>query len=112
MGIRASNIIIPDKIEKVIDLSKIKAVKTLLVFYASWCPHCKTSLPQLNEYQNTHKDLEILAISLDNKKEDWTEFIIDNKIELTNLNDPNGWDGKAASDYYIYATPTMFLLDN
>ena len=42
VGIIAPNIIMPDKDGKVIDLSKIKSDKTLLVFYASWCPHCQT----------------------------------------------------------------------
>ena len=68
-------------------------------------------LPQLNEFGKANKKIEILAISLDNKHEDWIKFIEDNKLELININDPNGWDGTAASDYYIYATPTMFLLD-
>lgn len=28
-----------------------------------------------------------------------------------NVCDLKGWDGKAAIDYFIYATPTMFLVD-
>ena len=83
-----------------------------MVFYASWCPHCQTLLPQLNELSKKQQGIELLAISLDGKQEDWLKFIEDNNLELININDPNGWDGTAASDYYIYATPTMFLLDS
>jgi thiol-disulfide isomerase/thioredoxin len=102
----------PDKDGKVIDLSKIQSDKALLVFYASWCPHCQELLPKLNEFSKSNKTIEILAISLDSKQEDWIKFIDDNKLEFTNLNNPNGWDGTTASDYFIYATPTMFLLDS
>ena len=112
IGTKAPNFIMSDKDGKVIDLSKIKSNKTLLVFYASWCPHCKELLPQLNEFRKSNKKIEILAISLDSKQEDWIKFIDNNEIELLNLNDPNGWDGTTASDYYIYATPTMFLLES
>ena len=34
-----------------------------------------------------------------------------NKLDLININDPNGWEGHLASEFLIYATPTMFLLD-
>jgi hypothetical protein len=27
------------------------------------------------------------------------------------VNDPKGWGGRVASDYYIYATPTMISVD-
>jgi len=111
VGTKAPNLIMPDQDGKVMDLSKINSDKTFLVFYASWCPHCQTLLPRLNEFKKSNKSFEVLAISLDNKKEDWLKFINENCSDLTNLNDQNGWDGTVASDYYIYATPTMFLLD-
>ena len=34
-----------------------------------------------------------------------------NMNEWMNVCDLKGWDGKAATDYFIYATPTMFLVD-
>ncbi len=111
VGTKAPNLKMPDKDGKVIDLSTIDSVQTLLIFYASWCPHCKTLLSQLNEFSTTQTNIEILAISLDSNREDWIKFIGKHSLEFTNLNDPNGWDGTVASDYYIYATPTMFLLD-
>ncbi|MCB9250260.1 MAG: TlpA family protein disulfide reductase [Ignavibacteriales bacterium] len=111
VGTRAPNIIIPNKEGNVIDLSKINTDKTLIVFYASWCLYCKKLVPRLDEYYTTNKEITILAISLDSNKDDWIKFIKENKIELVNINDPNGWDGTAASDYYIYATPSMFLLN-
>ena len=112
VGTKAPNFIMPDKDGKVIYLSRIKAEKILLVFYASWCPHCQKLLPKLAKWYKKQNGLKVLAISLDGKKEDWVKFVKDNKLNFININDPNGWDGDLASDYFIYATPTMFLLDS
>jgi thioredoxin-related protein len=101
----------PDLDGMVVDLYSIQASKTLLVFYSSQCPHCQILLPQLNESQKRNNDLKIVAVSLDDKKDQWLKFVGDNNLEMININDPNGWEGDLASIFYIYATPTMFLLD-
>lgn len=112
IGNAVPNIIMNDINGKQVELNIISTEKTVIVFYASWCPHCKELLPKLNELkkQNGNK-LEIVAISLDEKKDDLINFVNTNCSNLINVSDLKGWEGKAANDYYIYATPTMFLLD-
>jgi hypothetical protein len=56
--------------------------------------------------------LKIMAISIDTSKSDWLTFIQKNKFNWTNVSDLQGWNGKAATDYYLYATPTMFIVNN
>jgi peroxiredoxin len=107
VGALAPNIIIPDSLGKSIELYKINTTKTLLIFYASWCPHCKELIPKLR----TLKNIEILAVSLDTSRVDWLNFVNGNSLKYLNVSDQKGWDGKAAGDYFIYATPTMFVLD-
>ena len=113
IGAVVPNIVLPNLDGREIDLKKIPKEKVLIVFYASWCPHCKDLLPKLNELKKsqTGNKLEVLAVSLDNKKEDWASFVKDNCSNLVNVSDLKGWEGKAANDYFIYATPTMFLID-
>jgi peroxiredoxin len=114
VGSTAPEITLPDSIGRQIKLSKINAGKILVVFYASWCPHCKELLPQLNKMvkNQTEKNIEVFAISLDTKREDWLNFISANCQSLINVSDLTGWDSKAATDYFIYATPSMFLIDS
>jgi len=113
IGAIAPNIILTDADGKEINLSKLNNEKTLVVFYASWCRHCNELIPKLNELykeQNT-KSLEVFAISVDTTKSDWINFIKKNNLNWINVFAENGWDSKAASDYHLYATPSMFLLD-
>ena len=55
---------------------------------------------------------EVVAVSLDEKRDDWLNFISENNLDWINLSDLKGWESKASADYYIYATPTMFMLDS
>ncbi|MFC2083517.1 thioredoxin-like domain-containing protein [Bacteroidota bacterium] len=109
----APNIILPDTSGELINLADIEADKILIVFYASWCPHCKDLLPQLTELYNnqTVKSLNVISVSLDTDRSEWLNFIKSNNLNWVNVSDLKGWNSKAASDYYIYATPTMFLVD-
>ena len=113
IGNPVPNIILPDNNGKKIELSKIKAEKTLVLFYASWCPHCQEIVPKINQLYKDQKvkHTEVLAISIDTSKQDWINFVKTNKLNWINVSDLKGWFGKTAKDYFIYATPTMFLLN-
>jgi peroxiredoxin len=114
IGALVPQIIIPDANNKEVDLYDINKDKTLIIFYASWCPHCQELLPKINNLYSNHKDakLKILAISIDTNKTDWLNFVEKNDFKWINVSDLKGWYGKAAQDYYLYATPTMFIVDN
>jgi len=110
VGTTAPNIILLDENGDEINLATIEAERILLIFYASWCPHCKDLLPEIHKLYKEKKSFEVVAISLDEKKEDWISFISKNNLDWINVSDLKGWESKVALDYYIYATPTMFLL--
>ena len=98
---------------KRIHLSKIKSEKTLLVFWASWCPHCTASLPKLKKfYDPKHPEkLQIIAISVDDNKQDVEQAIKKEAYPWINIAELKGWDGPIADEYGVSATPTFFLLD-
>ncbi len=94
-----------------IKLSNINKDKIVIVFYASWCPHCQTLLPQINEYYKQNKNFEVLAISIDSEKEKWENFVVKNDLKFINVCDEKGWYSKPVLDYLVYATPTIFVVD-
>ncbi len=84
---------------------------TLLLFWASDCPHCRASMPEITKmYEQYHsKGLEIFAVSLEGDKEKWKQFMTEKKLPwknaLLNRHDfsPN--------DYFLQFTPTLVLID-
>ncbi|MDO8951009.1 MAG: TlpA disulfide reductase family protein, partial [Draconibacterium sp.] len=96
-----------------VTLSQIKKGKTLLVFWASWCPHCTEMLPQIKnrQKQQNQQELEIVAISLDSSETEWKNKVNELGIESWyNLSGLKEWDGEVAVKYNIYATPTLIVI--
>jgi len=112
VGKHAPAINMVDVNQNPVTLNSSSSEYLLLVFWASWCPHCIQLLPQLsNIYSNNNLDIEIIAISLDNNQEDHLKAIEEGGYPWINCSDYKGWSSPAAVDYNIYATPTMFLLN-
>lgn len=114
IGKKAPNIESTDQLGNAVDLSRIKSDYTLVIFWASWCPHCNTMLPDIHAiYQSSinPKTMQVLSYSIDTEKEAWTKALGTDNFTWINASDLQGWDSQAAIDYNVYATPTMFLLD-
>jgi len=113
VGTVAPNIILPGIDGKEINVANLKSKKLLIVFYTTKCPHCKDLLPEVSAFHlEKKKSFDIVAISIDANKDEWLEFIKSNKFDWINLIDIASWGGRTAADFYLYATPTMFLLDD
>ena len=109
----APDIEVPDMKGKMIKLSSIPSEYTLLIFWSSECSHCTDMMPKVKEIYDKQKPkrMEVLAVSIDTSRREWTGFIKDEKLDFLNGSDLKGFDSKSADQYNIYATPTMFLLD-
>lgn len=92
-------------------LSEIGSAYTLVIFGASWCPKCADELAQIPQaYQKwKSKDVEVVFVSLDTDKTQFQNFA---KIfPFISMCDYKKWETQSAKDYYVFASPTMFLLD-
>jgi peroxiredoxin len=112
-GKKAPDIRMNDINGKPVVLSDIPAEYKVVVFWATWCPHCNQVIPEMKKiYDNTvSRKYEILAISLDTAREAWSTFVTGQKLNWINCCDTKSRTGKPVVDYNIYATPTIFILD-
>ncbi len=93
----------------------------LLDFWASWCIPCRNNIPHFKStYAEYHpKGLEIIAISLDNNKKDWTSVVQEEKtnqwynihhgFDIFNPGDLKDYD--VYSNYFYNSIPTQILID-
>lgn len=85
----------------------------LLIFGASWCPHCETEkttlLKEYNNWQKAKKNIEVVYVSIDTDKKAYNTAF--KNTPWINYCTFKGWDTQAAKDYYINGTPTYVLLD-
>ena len=94
-------------------LSEIPNPYTLVVFWTSTCGHCRELIPELKQWymeENTI-DMEVVAISIDSSTALFEQYIAQEPMPWITVHDPAGWQGRVASLYQIYATPTLFLVN-
>lgn len=85
----------------------------LVVFWATWCPHCTRLLPDLSKiyFPESKNKFQILAISLDDEPSDLEAFLKEGDYKFSVVCDYKKWKGELVQLLDIYATPTMFLLN-
>ena len=99
-------------VPKLKKLSELKSPYTLVVFGASWCETCKEEVPKIaNLYPKWKgKGVEVVFVSLDETKEAFEQFV--QTFPFTSYCDYGKWNSPIANAYYVFGTPTMFLLDD
>lgn len=101
--------------DEAVRLKDVLKDRNLILFWASWCPHCIEIIPKIYEWQASSEmtDLQIIAISLDSEKMEWEDTVsalgIDGWYNLSSL---QKWDCPVVLDYNVYATPTLFVINS
>jgi thiol-disulfide isomerase/thioredoxin len=93
-------------------LSDIKSKYTVVVFGASWCQKCTEELPEIAKQYSKWKaqGVEVVFVSLDENKEMFKNFTA--IFPFISFCDYQKWNSTAAKDYYVFGTPTMYLLND
>lgn len=94
-------------------LSEIKNKYKLVIFGSSWCHKCSEEIPKIKAFYDkwkTEYDVEVVLISLDYEKAKYETFTKD--FPWIYSCDYKGWEGENARNYYVFGTPTMYLLDD
>jgi thiol-disulfide isomerase/thioredoxin/Tfp pilus assembly protein PilF len=82
----------------------------VLDFWATWCPPCRESVPELRELTRTYDPakLVLISISADDRDDTWRQFIAENKMDWAQYRDA---DKKLVTLFTVRAYPTYLVID-
>jgi len=87
---------------------------TIIMFWATHCPHCMRDLPGFvpvyNEYKS--KGLEVIGVALDVNKTKWKNTIEEKGFNWKNVSQFGNYKSPVCIDYKINKTPSWFILDS
>ena len=86
------------------------ADKYIIVFWSTSCSHCLKEIPQLYKYTKNKKELQVIAIALEDKRDGFDKYTPEYK-KWTNILALKKWENHIAKSYEINATPSYFILD-
>lgn len=109
----APDIKLPTPEGKEFSLHSLRGHIVLLDFWASWCGPCLREMPNVKAlYEKYHsKGLEILGVSLDEKKDDWVAAIAKKQLPWHHVSSLKGWKCPAAAQFNVTGIPRMYILD-
>ena len=92
-------------------LTNLTTPYTLVVFGASWCPKCMEELPKLiqNYVKWRNLGVEVVYISLDTDQQVFEQSV--KSYPFFAYCDYKKWESQVAQDYYVFGSPTFYLLD-
>ena len=87
---------------------------TVIMFWATHCPHCMRDLPGFvpvyNEYKS--KGLEVIGVALDVNQTKWKNTIEEKGFNWKNVSQFGNYKSPVCIDYKINKTPSWFILDS
>jgi peroxiredoxin len=98
--------------DKELSIAKYKGKVILVDFWATWCPPCVASVPEIQKAYNKYHDkgFEVVGISLDEEKDALEKFVKQRKLPWPQHFDGKRFDGPLALKYGINVAPTTYLI--
>jgi len=113
IGCKAPEIQLKNENNKNISLYSLKNNLILLFFWKSSCEYCEDAIPKLKKLYSTYKcnGFEIVSVSIDTIQKVWLDTIKKKEIKWINVCDFQGYKSPVSKEYYVWRTPTFYLLD-
>lgn len=99
---------------KQVRLSDFRGHYVLLDFWASWCVPCRAKMKELTKVypQLKAKNITVISISLDEKKEAWLKASQEDGIEWVNTCDVKPFrDNAIGKAYKVTSVPKLFVIN-
>lgn len=104
---------LPNQTGHLVPVSGVTGQLNVIVFWASWCPHCMRELPKIKElYDGLPGKLGVYAVSVDSVKADWMQAVKSENLKWLNVIDEDGFESARLAEFGITSTPTLILVDS
>jgi peroxiredoxin len=106
----AGDIVLNDLESRRVDLSSLTGKPSILFFWTTWCPYCRTELRELNKlYPQMEKEgINVFAVDIGEAGDKVRRFLKDYALDLRVLLDE---EGRAAENYEIKGVPTYIFIN-
>lgn len=83
--------------------------KAIVFFWATWCPHCREALANLNEKRQEIQDkgIKIVVVDAGESKEVVSKYLKNNNIDMNVFLDE---ESEAAEAYGVIGIPTFYFI--
>lgn len=93
-------------------LSDLKGKKVLLNFWATWCPPCRSEMPDMQKIYDEYED-EVVIAAVNLTSSESSVDTVESFVKELNLTFPVFLDekGKVNSEYEVLSYPTSYFID-
>lgn len=83
---------------------------TMLVFFASWCPHCQREAPTISELESEYEGLDVVMAGIDGEQGDDAEAVRQ-FVETYDIESPAIYQPELGGEYNVSGYPTVYVLN-
>jgi peroxiredoxin len=93
-----------------VSLRQLAGRVVVMDFWATWCPPCRESVPELKELTRKYptEKLVLISVSADEDEKAWREFVANKKMDWTQYRDA---DHRVLDAFSVHSFPTYLVID-
>jgi thiol-disulfide isomerase/thioredoxin len=93
-----------------LSLSQLSGRVVVMDFWATWCPPCRESVPELKQLVKKYpvERLVLISVSADKDEKAWREFVSKKNMDWAQYRDT---DNKVIDAFAVHAFPTYLVID-